>query len=42
MRRVPSPVDGRSVKVVISVAGQELVDLATTVYAAEIGALAEI
>lgn len=41
VRRVPSLVDGRSVKVVISVAGQELVDSATPRIEAEIGALVE-
>jgi MarR family transcriptional regulator, lower aerobic nicotinate degradation pathway regulator len=39
VRRVPSPVDGRSVRVVISAAGQELVNLATAGIEAEIGAL---
>jgi MarR family transcriptional regulator, lower aerobic nicotinate degradation pathway regulator len=41
VRRVPSPFDGRSVKVVICVAGQELVDLATARIEAEVGALVE-
>jgi hypothetical protein len=41
VRRLPSPVDGRSVKVVICVAGQELVDLATARIEAEVGALVE-
>ena len=42
MRRAPSPVDGRSVNVAITAAGQDLVDQATTEIEAEIAVLVEV
>jgi MarR family transcriptional regulator, lower aerobic nicotinate degradation pathway regulator len=39
VRRTPSPVDGRSVNVTITAAGQELVDQATTAFEAEVAVL---